>query len=378
MDTVKIDASEIQVGKALTWAVYDERGRLLLQKGELISSERQLGVLFEKGLYRSLKDTPDTSSRVKARPTGKQNPFRQIQALTERAAIVFAAISHAGSETQSRLFDLCDDIQDLCEKDSDAVLGAIHLAHETRPGYVHIGRQIHMAILVEVVTRRLGMDATTRRSVDAAALSCNVGMANIAEALLNQTGKLSDEQKAVIQDHPQLGVSMLQKAGISDPAWLACVAQHHERLDGTGYPLGLKGEAILREAKVITLAEVYAAMVSPRSYRDSMEAKDALRELFMQRSVQIDEQLATAFIKELGIYPPGSFVTLASGETGIVVQRAKDNTAPTVLAVLSPRGGPYERPMPRDCRVEMYKIKSARVKEATMAYPYARLWGFDE
>ena len=88
------------------------------------------------------------------------------------------------------------------------------------------------------------MDPIERATLVAAALTSDIGMREIQQALFEQTAPLSSEQKAIVSAHPNRSCELLQAAGVEDKRWLQAIEQHHERVDGTGYPKGLAGDAI--------------------------------------------------------------------------------------------------------------------------------------
>ena len=102
----------------------------------------------------------------------------------------------------------------------------------------------------------------------------------VAAVLNRQTGALTEDQRLMIDTHPLAGVELLQAAGVDDEVWLEAVLQHHERLDGSGYPSGLEGDAISPGARMLAIVDIYSAMVRPRAYREAIHARHALRSLF--------------------------------------------------------------------------------------------------
>ncbi|MGD9603549.1 MAG: HD-GYP domain-containing protein [Gammaproteobacteria bacterium] len=188
-----------------------------------------------------------------------------------------------------------------------------------------------------------------RQTLIAAALTCNIGMLDLHEQSSGLEGPLSEDQRAALHAHPRHSADYLRAAGVTDPLWLDIVTQHHERPDGSGYPLGLRGAALCRPARLVALADVYAAMVLPRQYRDGIHVQRALREIFLQRGTHIDAALAADFINRLGVFPPGIFVRLHNGETGVVIERGRPRpSAPVVSCFRAPHGGTYVRPLHRN------------------------------
>ncbi len=122
------------------------------------------------------------------------------------------------------------------------------------------------------------------------------------------------------------------------------------RIDGSGYPHGLAGGALGALARLLAITDIHSAMIRPRAYRDALHARHALRGIFLERGRQIDDALAAAFIKELGIHPPGTFVRLHNGEIAVVTRRQQSAAHPALKCVIGRDGTLLVRAAPCDCQ----------------------------
>jgi len=129
-----------------------------------------------------------------------------------------------------------------------------------------------------------------------AALLHDIGKIGISDEVLNKPELLSEEEWKPVYSHPTLGVSILKHIdGLT--ACLPGIKHHHERYDGTGYPSGLKGNNIPRDARIIAIADAYEAMTSPRPYRErTLTPKEALEELGRNKATQFDPELVEVFV----------------------------------------------------------------------------------
>ena len=152
--------------------------------------------------------------------------------------------------------------------------------------------------------------------------------------------------------------------GVRDEDWLRAVEQHHERPDGNGYPLGRSD--IDEKARLLRLADSYCAKLSPRATRPALTPDRAGRELFLREATN---PMAHALIKELGIYPPGSYVRLASGETGVVLRRGPTMLTPVVAAVTWRTGEPRREPLKRDTSLPAFKVLQSVAAQALRVAP---------
>ena len=339
---IKIEKEDIVVGEPLPWDVYDSMGLLLAKKGTVIATTVRQQALLARGFRHEIEEEPEVEETPKE--TTKL-VFIRVNDLCEALFQLYEYIEKQDQCVGDKTRELAAQVQTLCEEHSDGVLAAVHLYHEGAYSVLH---SIHVAFLCYFVSKKAGLNEQDGISLICAALTCNVSMRELQDYLQNYSEPLTNELRGQVQSHPQRSVSMLEQCGINDETWLTAIGHHHERLDGSGYPEGLDVKAVSKEANLIALADCYTAMLSSRSYRSGIPTKDALRKVFVSRGVAFDEKLCLLLIKELGVYPPGSFVRLQNGEVGVVVKRNADSTKPVVAAFASPRGGAYDRAIMRD------------------------------
>lgn len=376
-ELTRITPEHLQVNQPVPWSIYDEFGKLLMAKGSTLRSDRQKEILTRVGLFaQEIEPDPESLIPKPIKFRRKVNPFAEFDELCLKLEEVFKLIEAerrpAGSVIKKRVYDIATHIQGLVEYDSDALLGAVHLA-EQFPYPVHHPMQI--AVLTELILDRLQVEQTVRLSVLAAALTGNIAMNPYQQRLHQQKTPLNDQQREVINRHPLQSAQKLEEAGIDDLLWIELVAQHHEKLDGTGYPRKLKGDAIRREARILALADVYTAMVTHRPYRNPIKHKDSLRDIFTQRGSKFDSKLTLLFLNELGVYPPGVYVRLNNGELAVVIGRTPDPRSPLVASIKKTDGDLFLSPRRRNTATEQFAIRSAcNVNERIKINP-ATLWG---
>ncbi len=368
----RLSAADIRVGEPIQWDCYDAAGTLLLRKGVLVASERQIEGLIARGLFVTQKAaTPELNV---PRPAEKSSPFYIVEEFKPRLRGIFEAIvSGQGADVPERILKLARDLQTVCDLDADAVLGMMHLDTASRYTIMH---PLYVAILSELIARVKKLSVEERLPLVAAALTANVSIIELQEQLQKQEGPLTDEQKAEMRLHPVKAVDMLLAIGVQDESWIATVLHHHEKIDGSGYPGAQRGDAIPLSVRILALADTYSAMVTPRVYRTSILARDALRDIFLKRGGEMDAELAQLFIKVLGVFPPGTFVKLQNGETGIVTRRGENAMKPIVHAVVGPRGAPFEASIKRDTVQADYAITEMVVRDRACKLNVHRMWGY--
>lgn len=373
VDLRRIEPYEVVLGEVLPWPLYDAKGILLLDRGQVISSRRHLEALLLSGLYRGPDAPPARAAEPPAYLGREDCPFDLIAQIPPRLGRTLDGLRQGHREYQSYLQRLAHEIQYLCGNHPDAALGAVHLFHDHHYPLVHL---LHTAILCDVIARRVGYRPERRIPLLCAALTSNISILELQDELHQQADPLTDAQRMQIENHPQDSVAILREAGVSGELWLQTILQHHERVDGQGYLRALRGEQILADARIVALADIYSAMVTPRSYREARPAKEALRELFLARGREVDERLSEQFIKELGVYPPGAFVELNNGERGIVIRRGRNYSHPTVSVLTRADGHCYAHPLRRCCDTGEYAIRRAIPEPLNMPLNLRLVWHY--
>jgi putative nucleotidyltransferase with HDIG domain len=206
-----------------------------------------------------------------------------LRARAEREAAEEARLS---SEAQRR------ELGERLQRALVATIQAIAVTIEKRDPYT-AGHQQRVAELADALAAELGMDDDRREGLRLAATIHDIGKISIPAEILNRPGRLSETEFQLIKGHPQEGHEIV--AGVEFPWPVAdMVVQHHERLDGSGYPHGLAAEDIIWEARILAVADVVEAMASHRPYRPALPLATALDEIRAGRGARYDAQVVDA------------------------------------------------------------------------------------
>jgi len=186
----------------------------------------------------------------------------------------------------------------------------------------------------------LGMEQEALQRLGMGTLLMDVGKVKLPRALLAKPRSLSRTEFAVVQSHVTLGCDLLEAHGM--PAEVVdIVRQHHERRSGRGYPRGLGGDEIPRQALIAGLADSYDAMIRRRPHRAALRPDEALQTLYRSAADTFGAELVEAFIRFLGTYPVGTLVRMNDGAVAIVVgSRPGAGVWPTVMLLRTPTGTP--------------------------------------
>ena len=230
---------------------------------------------------------------------------------------------------------------------------------------IHLGRAIHLDV------RRL-------LTVAKAALFMNLPSLDLQDDLVAPHAAPSPAQRITLMRHPQLAADLLRESPGADLCWIEAVEQHHECLDGSGYPAALAGDEICLEARILKIVDVWYALIAPqRMLRSAKTPRAALHWLLARQRQQFDARLLEALRRTLGVYPPGTAVRLANRETALVVGQASGMSLPRhVITILGTHGRLLREPVRRDTRRGSSAIREITTLDGIAPPPafWRQLW----
>ena len=347
----RITAGELQVGVPLPYTAYDEHYNLLLREGVVLTNQRQLDALLSRGLFRVEK----MASVYDGMPQ-EGRPLERFDQICRELNSLLSAADFGGENFSARLLSIAARLGHLCEQHPEACLAAT--LHDIKSRYA-VRHMVHVAIVARLLGRLLKFGDSDRLSLIAAALTMNLAILDLQNELHAQNRPLSAHERLLIRDHPEQGVARLRTLGVIDPAWLDLVVQHHEAFDGSGYPQGLSGDAILVGARILGLVDSYTARLRERADRHASLPNESLREIFVSRGSDFDPALTQMLVKAVGIFPPGLVVELESGEIGVVTRLGDLAHAPDVQVLVSARSSLLPQPVLRRTDAAPNRIRNA-------------------
>lgn len=230
---------------------------------------------------------------------------------------------------------IVESISDSVSRNPGALISLARLKNADDYTYMH---SVAVCALMTALARQLGLDDAQTRSAGIAGLLHDLGKAAMPIEVLNKPGKLTDEEFAIIKSHPREGHRMLLECGNAEPVALDVVLHHHEKIDGSGYPEGLRGEEISLFAKMGAVCDVYDAITSNRPYKNGWDPAESLRKMAEWSNGHFEPVIFQAFVKSIGIYPIGSLVLLSCGRLGVVTEQGgKSLLTPHVKVFFSTR-----------------------------------------
>jgi HD-GYP domain-containing protein (c-di-GMP phosphodiesterase class II) len=189
-------------------------------------------------------------------------------------------------------------------------------------------------------------------------------MIRIPESIYMSDKPLSDRERQAITAHPILGFKMLMEANFPAPIYLA-ILEHHENINGTGYPRKITGDKISPYGKILSVACAYEAATSKRPYREGQDGHSGIMDMLKDMNKRYDDKVLRALVFTLSIYPIGTFVLLSNNAKGYVVKTDSENPKyPTVKLIVNEKDVPYiEQPLFKPGRETRYRSSAPSTKK---------------
>ena len=365
--------------------VWDPKGVLLLRKGEAITSEQHRGLLmlhspvvlevdwrawsysYTTELDRMVRDNAPLNRIAGVSHANHASDVSTAEARAEDGPIEAWTDLHAALNTLLHQGASAAQFGDRFERlalrahkrwhdaPDDCLLVLVQLLFDARMGY-SATHALLSAGLCALVSPSTGLSPDEQGSLFRAALSSNIGMTRIHDAMARQNAPLSEAQRQTVRYHPLRSAAVLRELGVKDALWLQLVEEQHERPDGSGYPAGKRVTDLA--PRLLQMADVYVACISPRQGRGGLLSQQVARELYLGPD-QHPDALGALFVKHIGFYPPGSYVRLASGEVAVVTRRGAKANAPQVFSIVGRQGMPLGEPTLRDTQDPAHEIKAS-------------------
>ncbi len=325
----------LKEGMKIDQSIIDKTGRVLIARGTILNDYliEALGRLGINGVYiREGKDdepakgdetvTPTAQKKIDKLKVSDRNMVNLSESVKKR---VQEGMSYLYSNTSSEnLADATKSIAtDLLKaiEDNDAL--AVDISMLKVSDEYTFKHSVDVATMAMVVAKKMGFSEEEVHDIGVAGLLHDIGKSKIPNEVLNKPGRLTDDEFALMKQHPILGYNILKdNPGIKDTIKYA-VLQHHEKINGQGYPMGVEASKITAFAKILTVVDIYDALVTERPYKEAFSQRDAV-EMLMAMTYELDMESLKGFLGSVILYPVGCIVELSNGEKAKVVENYPD------------------------------------------------------
>jgi putative nucleotidyltransferase with HDIG domain len=339
-----ISISRCQSGMVLAQPIFTDQGAMLLNS-DMVLTDNIIERLKQKGVS-TLYIRDEATEDIEIQESVSRETRRQAAKLIYQG---FNEIIHAEQKWKTRL--------------SPATLTSFRQAFETilsdlkhnrnamgllsdiyvQDNYVY-AHSLNVTIYATAVGLELGYNDKELVELGLGAMLHDIGKLMVPKEILHKPGRLTDEEFDEMKKHAEYGFECLRRQPEISLLAAHCAYQHHERLDGSGYPRGLKGDEIHKYARLLAVCDVFDALTTKRVYRGAMLPHEAMEIICAGAGDLFEEKIIDAFKKTVAIYPVGLSVTLNTGETGIVVDYNRNLPSRPVVRVLKCADGSPAEP----------------------------------
>ncbi|MFM5093572.1 HD-GYP domain-containing protein [Aeromonas rivipollensis] len=331
-------------------AIASQTGAMEIAQTGLVTNRQQVDALIRRGVLTVRVDlarsklpgieqvvSPSPShSAGSARPAGSgEGRALKIRRLYQEARELqgkFIRHLKAGEPIDiTPLAAVAEEMVDTMFTHGDAMLCLARI--RAKDAYL-MGHSMNVAILLANFGRYLGLERNVLKELTLGGLLHDVGKIMTPDEVLNKPGKLTDEEFGVMRQHVVHSYDILSNTAGITPTMLEVAANHHERLDGTGYPQRLKGDQLSLYTRMSGIVDVYDAVTADRVYKQGMQPTQAFRILLKGIDQHFDAELVTKFIKCMGVYPVGTLVQLSNQRLAVVMQRNEQQPLKPVVKVI--------------------------------------------
>lgn len=321
-----------QLGIGMYVSAIENNGQLAVANAGQIRSRQAITKLSNSGIrfvWVDVERSSDNCGLKKQRPVFNHHPRKTSvnhqlaigqakQLLTEAKGLVRKVLSETfeGKAIEVEPFAaLADNMIESVMLDSDAMKCVSAL--RSKDAYL-LEHSVNVAFLLITFGKYLKLDREMLRQLAIGGILHDIGKIKVDNKILHKPGKLTPEEFEHMKLHQAYAIEIMEQAkGLSQVSKDVCL-MHHEKLDGRGYPRGLKGDALPLHGRMSCIVDIYDALTATRCYKEAMSPAAAFKILLSLTPFHLDESLVYEFIRCIGVYPVGSLVQLSDGRVGIV------------------------------------------------------------
>ena len=377
LKTINID--QLEKGMFVD-SIASQQGNMKITSRGHVTNDRQISQLRAKGISALVIDlskqlnSPEPATEEASATTSKAT----VEISFEQEIAVAAALHNKGKVLQKRMFEqvakglpldltlpeeFTRSLVSSIDRNPNALLCMTRIRE--KDSYL-LEHSLNVAILLANFAQHAELSEEQVQQLTLSGFLHDIGKIKIPDEILHKPGKLNDQEMNIMRDHVYFGLKILNEIGLPD-SLIRTISEHHERLDGYGYPEGARGDEISMFGRMIAIVDTYDAITADRCYKSGMPSQKALQLILQDCPHKYDGELVKKFIKCIGVYPVGSLVKLSNEKIAMVVkQHPSHSTKPLVKVFYSVRGNHYLIPI----ELDLYKSPQVRIEKAVVASEY--------
>lgn len=286
----------------------------------------------------AVADRPETQSV-------ERELVRASPVMAEAEAVFEQVVADVRENRKPDIVQVTESVDDMLQsvkRNPDALLWLIRLKQYDRYSYHHA---LDVTVHLLVFAHSMGFSEDGATVLGVAGMMQDIGKIRLPERVLQKAGRLTRLEMEIAKSHVDFSIQIIRQDPNPMPGLIEIVSRHHERIDGSGYPEGLRGGAIGLRAEMAGLVDTFCAMTSKRAYDEPLSTQRALEALVRLRETRFSGNVVDGFIQCIGLYPAGTLVELNSGEVAVVIaQNRVRRMQPRVLVLLCADKTPNHHP----------------------------------
>lgn len=319
---------DVKPGMVLAKDILSARGMVMLSANTVLTEQSIERIGCWGFVTLDIVDSNLNSDIRNENTEAKKNFALQYTTIVDIVKDAFQSVRYCKRLPLDKLRDLADQVTESLSN-AKGVINYLHIL-QVVDNYT-FQHSVNVALLSGLFGRWLGVEEGELKALVFAGLLHDIGKTQIPLAILNKPGALTKNEMDIMQRHAVLGYEILKKSELVMPNVSEAVWAHHERLDGSGYPRGLAGNQIHRNAKIIAIADIYDAMTSDRVYRRSVTPFDVIETLCSEMFNKLEPAMCTVILNYLQDFFIGNIVVLNDGRQAEVIYVDKERDSRPIV-----------------------------------------------
>ncbi|WP_027338961.1 HD-GYP domain-containing protein [Halonatronum saccharophilum] len=321
----------LESGMKIARTIYGKNGQVLLSAGMKIKKSyiNQLKGLNIKEVYIVDENFPDLQVPEPISDKTRTEAIKTVKKTME-------SIKNGANIDYEEVSQVVDSILDELLLQNNVI---IHLNDIRGYDDYTFKHSVGVTIISILIALDTGFTLDEVKKIALGAFLHDIGKIKINKDIIMKPGKLNDEEYEIVKKHSKYGYDIIRKQKRINVLSAHVAYQHHEYLDGSGYPRGLKGDEILKWAQIVTVADIYDALTSDRVYKKMLMPYEALKIIDELKGTKLNPEYVAALFKHIAAYPVGTIVKLNNEEEGMVVDVNKEDLSSPIIRLIKDSNG---------------------------------------